>query len=363
MSFPWMRARSALAACWPPEQAQRALLCLPALALTLGLGLALGAPRAALAAGSGALSCGFGSFFYGTTRHRSTPMALAGIGMALSAAVGSLVGDSTALFLGTAVLWSVVCAWLIAFGTGAWWIVLQWAVGLFVSSAYSADLVGAAQRGGLMLAGTAAQLVFIGAFWRLGVLSPPVRVEGVGPSGYLSAALQKLRAQENHWPYVFAAGAAVALAVLIERGLTLPNGYWAPMTALIVMRPDLAQTWSRVTQRILGTLIGAGLATLAAEALRPTPGWVVALSVLFAWSAYGSRTTHYGLFTASITGAVVFLLSLAGTPEPLNALHRLMATALGALLAIGVRQLIRALRRPGYRGRPRPARDRPPPYG
>ena len=37
-------------------------------------------------------------------------------------------------------------------------------------------------------------------------------------------------------------------------------------------------------------------------------GWVAALSVLFAWSAYGSRTTNYGVFTASITGAVVFLL-------------------------------------------------------
>ncbi|HEX4050622.1 MAG TPA: FUSC family protein [Steroidobacteraceae bacterium] len=359
----WMRARSVPAVLWPPEQAQRALLCLPAMALLLGAGLAAGDPRAALAAASGALSCGFGSFFYDTTRHRATPMALAGIGMALSAAVGSLVGHSTALFLVTAVLWSLLCAWLIAFGTGAWWIVLQWAVGLFVSSAYSTDFAGAAQRGALILVGTAVQLAIIVGFWRLGILAPPARIEGVGPAGYLSMARQKLRAGENHWSYVFAAGAAVALAVLIERALTLPNGYWAPMTALIVMRPDLAQTWSRVTQRILGTLIGAGLATLAAAALRPSPGWVAALIVLFAWSAYGSRTTNYGVFTASITGAVVFLLSLAGTPEPLNALHRLLATALGALLAIGVRQLIRALRRAGYRPRPPAAPHRPPPYG
>jgi hypothetical protein len=359
----WMRARSVPAAWWPPDQALRALLCLPALALLLGAGVAAGEPRAAMAAASGALSCGFGSFFHATTRHRATPMALAGIGMAFSAAVGSLVGHSTVLFLITAVLWSLLCAWLIAFGTGAWWIVLQWAVGLFVSSAYSTDLVGAAQRGALILGGTAVQLAIIVGFWRLGILAPPRRSEGVGPAGYLSVVLRKLRDEENHWPYVFAAGTAVALAVLIERGLTLPNGYWAPMTALIVMRPDLAQTWSRVTQRILGTLIGAGLATLAAAALRPTPGWVAALSVLFAWSAYGSRTTNYGVFTASITGAVVFLLSLAGTPEPLNALHRLMATALGALLAIGVRQLIRAVMRVGYRPRPRAAGDRPPPYG
>lgn len=337
------RTRSLLAVLWPPGQAQRALLCLPALGLVLALGLAAGAPRAALAAASGALSCGFGSFFYDTTRHRSTPMALAGAGMALSAAVGSLIGGSTLLLLLTAVIWSLLCAWLIAFGTGAWWIVLQWAVGLFISSAYGADLLGAAQRAALILGGAAVQLAVVSGFWRLGILAPAARTEGVGPTGYWRLALQKLRDGENHWPYVFAAGSAVALSVLIERGLTLPNGYWAPMTALIVMRPDLSQTWSRVTQRILGTLAGACLATMAAEALRPTPALVAGLSVLFAWSAYASRAANYGVFTASITGAVVFLLSLAGSPEPLNALHRLLATALGALLAIGVRQLIRAL--------------------
>jgi len=272
-------------------------------------------------------------------------MALAGAGMALSAAVGSLVGASTPLFLATAVIWSVFCAWLIAFGPGAWWIVLQWVVGLLVSSAYTADLLGAVERCGLILGGAAVQLVIVSGFWRLGVLAPPRLVEGSGPAGYWQAAVQKLRSGENQWPYVFAAGTAVALAVLIERGLTLPNGYWAPMTALIVIRPDIAHMRSIATQRIAGTLAGAVLATLAAVALRPNPMAIGALTVLFAWSAYGSRRINYAVFTASVTGAVVFLLYFAGEPEPLNALHRLLATALGALLAIVVRQLIHALLR------------------
>jgi hypothetical protein len=337
------RAASRLAQIWPAEQTQRALLCLPALALLLAAGLAIGQPRAAMAAASGALSCGFGSFFYGTTRHRSSPMALAGAGMALSAAVGSLVGDSTPLFLTSAVLWSVFCAWLIAFGTGAWWIVLQWVVGLLVSSAYTADLLGAAERCALILGGAAVQLAIVDGFWRLGVLAPSPWVEGTGPAGYWQVAMQRLRSGDNDWPYVVAAGCAVAISVLIERGLTLPNGYWAPMTALIVMRPDLAETRARVTQRILGTLMGAVLATLVAAALRPNPAIIAALILIFSASAYTSRRTNYAVFTASITGAVVFLLSLAGAPEPLNALHRLMATALGALLGIAVLNAVHVL--------------------
>jgi hypothetical protein len=290
-------------------------------------------------------------------------MLLAGIGMAISAGVGSLVGHSMLELLTLSVLWSVGCAWLIVFSVGAWWIVLQWAVGLLVSSAYGADFAGAALRTGLMLLGAAVQFAIVSAFWSAGVLAPPVRVPGEGPAGYLRLALAKLRSPHNQWPYVAAAGLTVGIAVFIERGLSMPNGYWAPMTGLIVMRPDLRQTWSRVLQRVIGTLIGAGLVTLAAEALRPTPAVIAALMLLFTWSAYASRAANYGVFSASITGAVVFLLSLAGTPEPLNALHRLMATALGALLAIGVRQLIRAIMRVGYRPRPRIARDRPPPSG
>jgi len=54
------RAASWLAQIWPTEQAHRALLCLPALSLLLAAGLAIGQPRAAMAAASGALSCGFG---------------------------------------------------------------------------------------------------------------------------------------------------------------------------------------------------------------------------------------------------------------------------------------------------------------
>jgi hypothetical protein len=236
------------------------------------------------------------------------------------------------------VLWSVFCAWLIAFGTGAWWIVLQWVVGLLVSSAYSADLLGAAERCALILGGALVQLAIVSGFWRLGVLAPARRVEGLGPAAYWHVAWERLLHGDNSWTYVVSAGTAVALAVLIERGLTLPNGYWAPMTALIVMRPDIAEMRSRVSQRIAGTLVGGVLATLAAEALRPSPAAIAALSVLFAWSAYASRGANYGVFTASVTGAVVFLLSLSGAPEPLNALHRLLATALGALLAIAVRQ-------------------------
>ena len=58
-------------------------------------------------------------------RRPSMPMLAAAFGMALSAAVGSWVGCSEPALLGVSVLWAAGCAWLIEFGTGVRWIVLQ----------------------------------------------------------------------------------------------------------------------------------------------------------------------------------------------------------------------------------------------
>lgn len=332
-----------VASLWSKLQAREALLCLPALALVLAAGTLTHRAGVALVAATGALSVGFGSFYYDVARRPSMPMLAAAFGMALSAAVGSWVGRSEPALLGVSVLWAAGCAWLIEFGTAVWWIVLQWAVGLFIASAYPADLQDGAARGGLMLLGGALQFAIICGFWRLGICAPVPARPGAALGGYLRRALEMLRSGNYNCPYVVAAGLTVMLAVLIERGLHLSNGYWAPMTGLMVIRPDLKQTWARVLQRIGGTLVGAGLATLAAATLRPTPAVTSLLVLVFAWSAYASRAINYAVFSASITGAVVFLLSLNGLPEPVSAWHRVLATLLGALLALCVRAAVNAV--------------------
>jgi len=48
----------------------------------------------------------------------------------------------------------------------------------------------------------------------------------------------------------------------------MPNGYWVPMTVLLILRPAARETAARA--RLLGTLCGMGLLTLLMALLRPS---------------------------------------------------------------------------------------------
>jgi len=52
-----------------------------------------------------------------------------------------------------------------------------------------------------------------------------------------------------------------ALADALGRTLDLPRGYWVPMTVAIVLKPDVAATFTHGLGRVAGTTVGLVLAT------------------------------------------------------------------------------------------------------
>ena len=118
------------------------------------------------------------------------------------------------------------------------------------------------------------------------------------------------------------------------RALAVPNGYWVPMTALLVLKPDFQQTLSRGIARVAGTLAGAAVATLLATLLRPGPVTLAALVVLFAWLCYTLVRVNYAVYAVCITSYVVFLLSFMGLPEKQLVVHRAINTFVGGLVAL-----------------------------
>jgi uncharacterized membrane protein YccC len=137
-------------------------------------------------------------------------------------------------------------------------------------------------------------------------------------------------------PFRYALQLAFTLgaAAILARWLGLPNGYWAPMTALLVLRTNFHETISRGLARLIGTLLGAGLATLLAASLRPGLLTLSALVVLFAWLSYSVVTVNYGAFAICITAYIAFLLAIAGLPESQTAYYRVANTAVGGSLAL-----------------------------
>jgi uncharacterized membrane protein YccC len=126
----------------------------------------------------------------------------------------------------------------------------------------------------------------------------------------------------------------LTLAFVLSRYFALPHGYWLPMTAAIVLRPDFAATFNFGLLRVVGTVLGLMLTTFLLR-LTPDAVWahltvMAALCVAFRYLA----GAHYGIAVAALTGTVVVLLSFEGV-DPFNAMSdRVLNTALGSALAL-----------------------------
>jgi uncharacterized membrane protein YccC len=127
-------------------------------------------------------------------------------------------------------------------------------------------------------------------------------------------------------------GAATGSYWLFE----LPRGYWIPMTALLVLRPEFHDTFARGLARIAGTVAGAAVATLIVEVFVPGPVALNVLVLVFVWGCYALFRMNYAFFTVCLTGYIVFILMLSGVAEMTAATTRALYTIAGGALALCV---------------------------
>ena len=322
----WQRAELSLVSSLP---------CLAAVAIPLAMGMHAHQPRLGMVAASGAMSVGFGAF-HRLGRSNLGPMLLASVGMCLSTLVGSLASHSFIASVAVAGVWGFGYGMLGVFGTAVSWTVLQWVVFLVIVGAYPVDAHQAVTRAALTLAGGLSQtllvtgLTFLAARLRVWRGTPPAP----DADRDLATPLQPWRPATRDFQFAWRAALTLAATTAAYRWLALPNGYWVPMTVAIVLRPDFQQTAARGLGRLLGTLLGAGLATLLAAELRPEPATTAALIVVFTWLCYALIRVNYTLYAACITSYVVFLFAFIGLPEREVVAHRLANTALGGACAM-----------------------------
>ncbi|MFD9126709.1 FUSC family protein [Kitasatospora sp. NPDC059571] len=127
----------------------------------------------------------------------------------------------------------------------------------------------------------------------------------------------------------------VTISYLVARPFGLHHGYWAPLTAAMVMRPDFAQTFSRGVARLAGTVAGVAVTTAVVQLADPGVWLSAVLAVICIFGAYLTLRTGYAVTTACVSAYVVFLLGLqAGNPLE-TALERVLLTLLGGVVALG----------------------------
>jgi uncharacterized membrane protein YccC len=129
--------------------------------------------------------------------------------------------------------------------------------------------------------------------------------------------------------------AAVVLAAeLISRHVPLQRGYWMVVAAATTLRPEFGATFTRGTERAVGTCLGVGLAGAIVVVLHPAGGVTIAIVGLLACAGYSVFAASFAAGFAFITALVVFLLN-AISPDTLStAWARLVDTLVGGGLGL-----------------------------
>ncbi|HVS75366.1 MAG TPA: FUSC family protein [Steroidobacteraceae bacterium] len=156
----------------------------------------------------------------------------------------------------------------------------------------------------------------------------------VRPQSPLSILIASLTPRSAAFRHAVRTAVCLAVASWAGRQLDLSHGYWIPMTVAIVLRADYGATFSYGLLRVAGTVTGILVTTALLHFLPPGP-WV-RLLVMAAFCA-GFRyfgTVHYGVAVTALTGMVVLLLALAGEPAEPTMISRLIATVIGAAMAL-----------------------------
>ncbi|WP_420034235.1 FUSC family protein [Streptomyces sp. cg28] len=116
--------------------------------------------------------------------------------------------------------------------------------------------------------------------------------------------------------------------------LPLGHGYWAPMAAVMVMRPDFSQTYSRAVARFGGTLVGVTVATAVVQLAHPGTWTSATLAVVCAALMYLLMRTGQLAAQACVSAYVVFLLGMGGQTWDQTVPERVVLTLAGGVLAM-----------------------------
>jgi uncharacterized membrane protein YccC len=122
------------------------------------------------------------------------------------------------------------------------------------------------------------------------------------------------------------------LSVIATRALDLQRGYWATLTAVLLLQPYLPATMTRGVQRVSGTVAGGLVATALAALVHDPLGIALAATALAAVSA-AVLQLNYGLYSLFLTPTFVLLAEVHARDTHLVEL-RIANTLLGAGLAV-----------------------------
>ena len=164
------------------------------------------------------------------------------------------------------------------------------------------------------------------------------RADIVRPTPARAPIMPRLRAHlhrsdpvaEHAQRLAIAFGGATLATVIVD----VSHAYWVPLTVAWIAKPDLANTVSRVTMRIAGTMVGLVVVTALLVIVRDLSGEAVILALAVGATgalALAYLNANYPLAVIGITAFVLLVEHLTGDGERYDIIARLIATTIAGL--------------------------------
>lgn len=130
------------------------------------------------------------------------------------------------------------------------------------------------------------------------------------------------------------AATAGVVSYALAWGLDLPNGYWAVLTAVLVVQSTLGASLAVAIDRALGTAVGGVIGVLAAMAAGPSVArtfLALALAVLLT-STLSAKSASFKL--APVTVVIVLLADPSHVDPWISGMHRLFEIGVGGVAGV-----------------------------
>lgn len=125
----------------------------------------------------------------------------------------------------------------------------------------------------------------------------------------------------------------VVLCNFISTHYHLTNGYWLPLTAFLIIKSNHAISISRITLRIVGTLIGGGVALACCLLIHSPLVFALMIFPVFYLTVI-AISRHYGSFTALITLSVLLITALINNEAIYKIEYRVIYTLVAVLIVM-----------------------------
>jgi uncharacterized membrane protein YgaE (UPF0421/DUF939 family) len=148
--------------------------------------------------------------------------------------------------------------------------------------------------------------------------------------------------------FAIATGIAGIVSLYAARLLRLPQAFWAPISAFIVLQSNIAATLSAARNRLAGTAIGAVIGAVFVRYVGTHPLWtgLAAILTVLVCQALGLEDSFR---LACVTVAIVMLIGSEHSPW-VTASYRFLEVALGIVVAVAIAGILE------HKGKPRRSR-------